>query len=94
MKLYACGFNLNGQISKSVNAKLPWTQIEGNHKYGDRDSMVAFGFSYVILCSGESDNYLAPQKNHCDTFALNLFKKLRKKYIIHNNLIISAHFRF
>ncbi|KAI5715221.1 hypothetical protein M8J77_012476 [Diaphorina citri] len=55
MKLYACGFNLNGQISKSddsVNAKLPWTQIEGNDKYGDRDSMVAFGFSYLILCSG------------------------------------------
>lgn len=59
MKLYACGYNLNGQISNSntFNGKASWTLIADWDPCKDscdesKESLVAFGFSYIVHCSG------------------------------------------
>uniref|UniRef100_A0A8D8QDU4 E3 ISG15--protein ligase Herc6 n=1 Tax=Cacopsylla melanoneura TaxID=428564 RepID=A0A8D8QDU4_9HEMI len=59
MKLYACGYNLNGQITQSnlATVKAPWSLLETwNSKeipcLETKDSLVAFGFSYIATCCG------------------------------------------
>lgn len=61
MKLYACGYNLNGQISNSntFNGKASWTLIADWDPCKDscdesKESLVAFGFSYIVHCSGNN----------------------------------------